>query len=192
MHKYCDFHNAATGLWQSMRTVVGVGVAMLMEDFFDSVNRAFTKKVDRIPLPSRPDLKESIGTASTGPQEFVSTCRVRSASSARASFTTGVTLSAFPLTFGANAGPRRSVKSKYATYRRTRLRINHTSRKQYRLLLRIQQANLPNNPTSHATKSSRSNRMAGQHTVKEMYGEAGVRNVANLVILDVPAFEPTP
>jgi len=64
--------------------------------------------------------------------------------------------------------------------------------KQYRLLLRIHRANLANNPTSHATQSSRSNLMAVQHTVKEMYGEAGARNVANLVILDAPAFEPTP
>jgi hypothetical protein len=64
--------------------------------------------------------------------------------------------------------------------------------KQSRFLLRIHQADLAKNPTSHATKSSRSNLMAVQHTVKEMYGEAVARNVANLVILNAPAFEPKP
>jgi hypothetical protein len=64
--------------------------------------------------------------------------------------------------------------------------------KQHRLLLRIHQANLAKDPTSRATKSSRSNLMAVQHTVKEMYGEANARNVANLVILDAPVVEPTP
>lgn len=49
--------------------------------------------------------------------------------------------------------------------------------KQHSLLLRIHQANLANNPTSHATKSSRSNLMAVQHTVKEMYGETVARDV---------------
>jgi hypothetical protein len=43
-----------------MWTVVGIGVAMLMEDFFDAVTRAFTKKVDRISLPSRPDPKNPL------------------------------------------------------------------------------------------------------------------------------------
>ncbi len=43
-----------------MWTVVGIGVAMLMEDFFDAVTRAFTKKVDRISLPSRPDPKNTL------------------------------------------------------------------------------------------------------------------------------------
>jgi len=64
--------------------------------------------------------------------------------------------------------------------------------KQHRFLLRIHQANLANNPTSHATKSSRSNLMAVQNTVKEMYGETGARNVANLVMLDAPGFKPIP
>jgi len=54
------FPQRSTGLWESMWTVVGVGVAMLMEDLFDAVNRAFTKKVDRIPLPSRPNLKSPL------------------------------------------------------------------------------------------------------------------------------------
>jgi hypothetical protein len=51
--------------------------------------------------------------------------------------------------------------------------------KQHTLLLRIHRANLINNPTSHATKSSRSNLMAVQHTVREIYGEAVARDVAN-------------
>jgi hypothetical protein len=51
--------------------------------------------------------------------------------------------------------------------------------KQHTLLLRIHQADLATDPTSHATKSSRSNLMAVQHTVKEMYGEAVARDVAD-------------
>jgi hypothetical protein len=51
---------------------------------------------------------------------------------------------------------------------------------QGRFLLRIHQADLAKDPLSHATKSSRSNLMAVQHTVKEMYGEAIARDVANL------------
>jgi len=43
-------------------------------------------------------------------------------------------------------------------------------RKQVRFLLRIHQAELAKDPTSHATESSRSNLMAVQHTVKQMYG----------------------
>jgi hypothetical protein len=50
---------------------------------------------------------------------------------------------------------------------------------QGKFLLRIHQANLATDPTSHATKSSRSNLMAVQHTVGEMYGEAVARDVTN-------------
>ena len=52
---------------------------------------------------------------------------------------------------------------------------------QGRFLLRIHQANLAKDPLSHATKSSRSNLMAVQHTVGEMYGEDVARDVADLV-----------
>ena len=52
---------------------------------------------------------------------------------------------------------------------------------QGKFLLRIHQANLAKDPTSHATKSSRSNLMAVQHTVGEMYGEAVAQDVATLV-----------
>ena len=52
---------------------------------------------------------------------------------------------------------------------------------QGKYLLRIHQADLAQDPTSHATESSRSNLMAVQHTVKQMYGEAVARDVANLV-----------
>jgi hypothetical protein len=51
--------------------------------------------------------------------------------------------------------------------------------KQHSLLLRIHQENFTNNPTSYATKSSRSNLMAVRHTVKEMYGEAVARDMAD-------------
>jgi hypothetical protein len=59
--------------------------------------------------------------------------------------------------------------------------------KQVRLLLRIHQAELAKDATSHATESSRSNLMAVQHTVKQMYGEAVARDVADLVTLTAPA-----
>ena len=55
--------------------------------------------------------------------------------------------------------------------------------KQGGFLLRIHQAELAKDPTSRATESSRSNLMAAQHTVKQMYGEAVARDVANLVAL---------
>jgi hypothetical protein len=53
--------------------------------------------------------------------------------------------------------------------------------KQGRFLLRMHQADLAKDPTSHATKSSRSNLMAVQHTVREIYGEGVARDVSTLV-----------
>jgi hypothetical protein len=47
-------------------------------------------------------------------------------------------------------------------------------------LLRLYQAELAKDPTSHATASSRSNLMAVQHTIKQIYGTAVARDVANL------------
>ena len=58
--------------------------------------------------------------------------------------------------------------------------IEHLT-KQVRFLLGIHQAELAQDPTSHATGSSRSNLMAVQHTVRQVYGEAVVRDVADLV-----------
>jgi hypothetical protein len=58
--------------------------------------------------------------------------------------------------------------------------------KQGRYLLRVHQAELAKDPNSHATESSRSNMMAVQHTVKQMYGEAVSRDVANLVAVEIP------
>ena len=53
-------------------------------------------------------------------------------------------------------------------------------RKQGEFLLRIYRAEFVNDPTSRAAESSRSNVIAIQHTVRQMYGEAVVRDVANL------------
>jgi hypothetical protein len=50
---------------------------------------------------------------------------------------------------------------------------------QDKFLRRMHQAELAKDPLSHPTKSSRSNLMAVQHTVGEMYGEAIARNVTN-------------
>jgi len=48
----------------------------------------------------------------------------------------------------------------------------------------MHQAELSKDPTSHATASSRSNMMAVQHTVEQIYGEAVSHGVSDL-------FEPT-
>ena len=53
-------------------------------------------------------------------------------------------------------------------------------RKQGEFLLRVYQAEFDQDPSSHGTESSRSNVIAMQHTVRQMYGEAVVRDVANL------------
>ena len=52
--------------------------------------------------------------------------------------------------------------------------------KQGRYLLRMHQAEFAKDPASHATESSRSNLMAVQHTISQMYGEAFARDVLNL------------
>ena len=52
--------------------------------------------------------------------------------------------------------------------------------RQDKFLRRMHQAELAKDPLSPATASSRSNLTAVQQTVKEMYGEAVVRNVTNL------------
>ena len=51
--------------------------------------------------------------------------------------------------------------------------------KQAGFLLKLHQAELAKNPTSRATKSSRSNLMAVRHTFKEMYGEAVARDMGD-------------
>jgi hypothetical protein len=53
--------------------------------------------------------------------------------------------------------------------------------KQGKFLLRTYQAELAKGPSSRATESSRSNLMAVQHTIAQMYGEAVARDVAILV-----------
>jgi hypothetical protein len=53
--------------------------------------------------------------------------------------------------------------------------------RQVRFLLRIHQAALARDAASYATEASRSNLMAVQHTVRQMYGESVARDVANLV-----------
>ena len=53
--------------------------------------------------------------------------------------------------------------------------------KQIRFLIRIHDADLAKDAASHATESSRSNLMAVQHTLRQMYGEAVGRDVAEFV-----------
>jgi hypothetical protein len=54
-------------------------------------------------------------------------------------------------------------------------------RKQARFLQGIHQAEIDKDPSSHATESSRSNVIAMQHTVRQMFGEAVARDVMSLV-----------
>jgi hypothetical protein len=53
-------------------------------------------------------------------------------------------------------------------------------KKQHEFLLRIFQAECAKDPDSRATKSSRSNVIALQHTLKQMYGEVVASDTANL------------
>ena len=61
-------------------------------------------------------------------------------------------------------------------------------RRQGDFLLRIYRAEFAKDPISRATESSRSNVIAMQHTVRQMYGEAVVRDVANLVTATQESF----
>jgi hypothetical protein len=51
-------------------------------------------------------------------------------------------------------------------------------RKQAEFLFSIYQAEIARDPTSRATEASRSNLIAMQHTVRQMYGHAVARYVA--------------
>src|ERR1700687_3251367 len=59
--------------------------------------------------------------------------------------------------------------------------------KQAGFLLKLHQAELAKNPTSRATKSSRSNLMAVRHTVEQVYGSAVAIDVADLIKLTASA-----
>jgi hypothetical protein len=54
-------------------------------------------------------------------------------------------------------------------------------RKQSEFLLRIYRAEFAQDTASRATQSSRSNVIAVQHTVRQLYGEAVARDVLDLV-----------
>lgn len=55
-------------------------------------------------------------------------------------------------------------------------------RKQQEFLLRNYQAELDKDPTSRATESSRSHLIAVQHTIEQLYGEAVLLDVSNLIL----------
>jgi hypothetical protein len=57
-------------------------------------------------------------------------------------------------------------------------------RKQGEFLLRIYQSEIAEDPSSRAAESSRSNVIAMQHTVRQMYGEAVARVVSNFEAAD--------
>lgn len=52
-------------------------------------------------------------------------------------------------------------------------------RKQAEFLLRVYEAEFDQDPTSHATESSRSNVIALQHTITQLYGEGVARDLSN-------------
>ena len=54
-------------------------------------------------------------------------------------------------------------------------------RKQGEFLLKIYQAEIAKDPSSHATEASHSNVLAMQHTVRQMYGETVARDAVNFV-----------
>ena len=57
-------------------------------------------------------------------------------------------------------------------------------RKQSGFLLGIYHQEIAKDPASRATESSRSNVIAMQHTVRQMYGEAVARDVSNFEAVD--------
>jgi hypothetical protein len=57
-------------------------------------------------------------------------------------------------------------------------------RKQSEFMLRVYQAEFDRDPTSRATASARSNVIATQHTVRQIYGDAIARDTANLGVTD--------
>jgi hypothetical protein len=62
--------------------------------------------------------------------------------------------------------------------------------KQSEFLLMVHHAELAKDPASRATESSRSNLMAAQHTIKQVYGDAVARQVADLVTPTAPILDP--
>jgi len=58
---------------------------------------------------------------------------------------------------------------------------------QSKLLLRMYHAEFAKDPTSRATKSSRSNLIALSHTIKQIYGEATAIAVANPLVFAADA-----
>ena len=56
--------------------------------------------------------------------------------------------------------------------------------KQEELLARIYRADRAEDPASQAAETSRSNLIALQHTVRQMYGKAVSQDVADLVLSD--------
>ena len=62
--------------------------------------------------------------------------------------------------------------------------------KQREFLLMVQHAELAKDPTSRATQSSRTNLMAAQHTIRQLYGEVVAREVADLLTPTAPILDP--
>jgi hypothetical protein len=58
---------------------------------------------------------------------------------------------------------------------------NERLRKQGQFLLRVYQTEFDQDPASRATEFARSNVIALQHTVRQLYGEGIARNVVSLL-----------
>ena len=61
--------------------------------------------------------------------------------------------------------------------------------KQREFLLMVHHAELAKDPASRATESCRSNLMAAQHTIRQVYGEAFTREVADIIGPTAPVLD---
>jgi hypothetical protein len=96
----------------------------------------------------------------------------------------------FPLTFGANFLLSLCVQCCMHLSEEFDSETLKRLGKQGGFLLRTYQAEFAKAPTSHATESSRSNLIAVQHTIEQMYGEAAARDVATVVRCEQEIFKP--
>lgn len=85
----------------------------------------------------------------------------------------------FRANFGANFPARFCVQCRMKLVAQLTSETITRLGKQAGFLLRLYQAELAKDPTSRASESSRSNLIAAEHTVKQIYGESVARDVAN-------------
>lgn len=89
--------------------------------------------------------------------------------------------------FEANSDTRLCVQSSMQIEAHIKAETVKRLEEQSKLLVRTYQAELAKDPTSRATKSSRSNLIALSHTIKQIYGEATSLAIANPLVLAADA-----